>query len=215
VTPPTHRRDLVVGAVALLVSLSVVRLGVDHAVLGHAESVRRRVISDSDVPVIERLRVGVKGLVWMARLLLAVAIVAWMSRARRMVQGYDCGMFRSDPDFAVSGWLIPPVNLVAPYLLMADVWTASHPARRPDAILSRLRVPRRIFFWWTLFVLSIFIGIMEIADRMHGGSTWAPFDMHLDYAMTTLQIVSALLLVWTVVPATGFLEERNKAALVS
>lgn len=36
----------------------------------------------------------------------------------------------------------------------------------------------------------------------------APFDMDLDFAMTTCQIVSAVLLAWTVVPATGFIEQR-------
>jgi uncharacterized protein DUF4328 len=211
VTPPLRQRGLVLGTVVLLVTLCAVRLGVDRAVLAHAGSVRHRhAVTDRAVPTIERLRVGVTGAVWLARSALTAAIVAWMARARALVQTYDCGLFRSDPAFAVSGWFIPPINLMAPYLLMADVWTASHPSRPPDAVVDRLKVPRRITGWWLLLLLSLFLGIMEIADRMHGGSTWAPFDMDLDYAMTTCQIVSAVLLAWTVVPATGFIEQRAR-----
>jgi hypothetical protein len=197
----------------LLVSLSVVRLGVDHAVLAHADSVRGRgPTTDGAVPVIEHLRQGVAGLVWLARLALAVAVITWMAHARRIVQTYDCGVWRSDPDLAVSGWLIPPFNVVAPYLLMSDVYLGAHPGRRPDAIIGRLRVPRRITMWWLLFLASVLLGIMEALDRLHGGSTWAPFDMHLDYAMTTCQIVSAALLAWTVVRTTGFIEQRAAVA---
>lgn len=151
---------------------------------------------------------GVTDAVWLARLALTAAIVTWMARARAIVQTYDCALFRSDPDFAVSGWFVPPHNLMAPYLLMADVWTASHPSRPPDAVVDRLQVPRRITGWWLLLLCSLFLGIMEIADRIHSDSTWAPFDTDLDYAMTTCQIVSAVLLAWTVVPATGFIEQR-------
>jgi hypothetical protein len=213
VSPPLRRRDLLLGAVVLLVSVSLVRLGVDRAVLAHADSVRgHRPTTDGEVPVIEHLRQGVKGLVWLARLALTVAVVAWMASARRIVQTYDCGVFRSDPDFAVTGWFLPPINLVAPYLLMSDVWLAGHPGRRPDAIIGRLRVPRRIKLWWLLFLVSVGLGIMEAADRVHGGSTWAPFDMHLDYAMTVCQIVSAVLLAWIVVQATGFIERRASVA---
>lgn len=212
-TPPSRRRDLLLGAVVLLVSLSVVRLGVDHAVLAHADSVRGRgPTTDGAVPVIEQLRQGVKALVWMARLSLAVAVVGWMAHARRIVQTYDCGVWRSDPDFAVTGWLIPPINLVAPYLLMSDVYLAGHPSRGPDAVIDRLRVPRRITLWWLLFLASLPLGLMEAADRVYGGSAWAPFDMHLDYVMTACQIVSAVLLGWIVVRATAFIEQRSTVA---
>ena len=44
---------------------------------------------------------------WIARIALTAAVVAWMVRARRIVQGYDCDLFRSDPDFAASGWFMP------------------------------------------------------------------------------------------------------------
>jgi len=40
VTSPTRRRDLLVGARALLVTVSVVRLGVDREMLAHVHSLR-------------------------------------------------------------------------------------------------------------------------------------------------------------------------------
>jgi hypothetical protein len=100
------------------------------------------------------------------------------------------------------------MNLGGPYLLMADVWTASHPSRKPEAIVDGLTVPRRIVWWWGLFVLSTGIGVMGLLDGYHGGSHWAPFDVHLDYAVLTCQTVSAGLLAWIVVRTTAFIEQR-------
>jgi hypothetical protein len=207
--PPTRARDLLAGAVVLLVSLSLARLAVDHEMIAHADALRRG-RDDSAIPVIEHLRVWTKAGVWIARIALTAAVVAWMVRARRIVQGYDCDLFRSDPDFAASGWFMPGMNLVAPYLLMADVWTASNPSRQPEAIVDRLPVPRRIVGWWLLFLLSVAVGMMEAMDVAFSG-TWAPFDAHLDYVMTGSQVVSALLLLWVVVQATSFIERRYDA----
>ena len=213
VTPPSRRRDLVVGACVLLVTVAVVRLGVDREMMVHVHSLRgSQPLTDAEVPLIEHLRQDTHWALWVARLLLGVAVVAWMAVARRIVQTYDCDLYRSDPDFAVTGWILPPINLAAPYLLMADVWTASHPTRRPEAVVSRLKVPRRILIWWGLFLLSTVIGVMGVLDGVHGGSPWAPFDVHLDYAVLTCQIVSAVMLAWTVVPVTGFIEERTRTA---
>ena len=101
--------------------------------------------------------------------------------------------------------------MIAPYVLMADVWTAAHPSRPPGAMVDRLRVPRRIGLWWGLFLLSVVLGAIEATDLAVGGGTWAPFDAHLDYVMTGSQIVFAVLL-WIVVGATGFIERRYAEA---
>ena len=191
----------------LLVSVSVVRLAVDHEMVVHVDALRHG-RADGEIPVIENLRVWSKAGVWVARLAIAAAVIAWMAKARRIVQTYDCDLFRSDPDFAVSGWFLPGFNLVAPYVLMADVWTASNPTRRPEAMVDRLPVPRRIALWWLLFLLSVGVGVMEVMDVVAGGGSWAPFDAHLDYVMTGSQIISAVLLLWVVVQATGFIERR-------
>lgn len=191
----------------LLVSLSVVRLAVDHEMVVHVDALRQG-RADGEIPVIENLRVWSKAGVWVARIAIAVTVITWMAKARRIVQTYDCDLFRSDPDFAVSGWFLPGFNLVAPYVLMADVWTASNPTRRPQAMVDRLPVPRRIALWWLLFLLSVGVGVMEVMDVVAGGDSWAPFDAHLDYVMTGSQIVSAVLLLWVVVQATGFIERR-------
>jgi hypothetical protein len=115
----------------------------------------------------------------------------------------------------VTGWVLPPFNLVAPYLLMADVVVASDPARRPEAIIDRLPVPRRVGWWWGLFVASAAIGAMQLTDLVHGAFVWASFEVHLDYVMTSCQIASAALLLWIVVQATGFIQLRYDAERVS
>ncbi len=194
----------------LLVTLSLVRLGIDTQMLAHVDSLRGRgALTDNEVPVIDNLRVGTTWAVWVARLLLGAAIVAWMAVARRIVQGYDCDLYRSDPGFAVAGWFIPGMNIAAPYVLMADVWTASHPSRRPEAIVDQLRVPLRIGLWWGLFMFSLVVSCMGLLDGVHGGDPWAPFDVGLDVMTRSAQILSALLLAWIVVRATGFIEQRS------
>lgn len=193
----------------LVVTLSLVRLGVDEQMLAHVGSLRtHRPLTDAEVPLIEHLRVGTKWAVWVSRLLVGAAIVAWMAVARRIAQRYDCDLYRSDVDFAVSGWFVPGFNVAAPYLLMADVWTASHPSRRPEAILARQRVPLRILVWWGLFLLSVALGCIELLDAAVSGNPWATFDVQLDLLMTSCQIVSAAVLAWIVVRATGFMEQR-------
>ncbi len=209
--PPTRARDLLAGAVVLLVTLSLVRLAVDREMTVHVASLRAG-SPDSGVWQIEHLRRLSKAGTWLGRLAVAVAVAAWMGRARRIVQSYDCDLYRTDPDMAVWGFFLPPFNVFAPYVLMADVWTAAHPSRPPDAMVDRLPVPRRIGLWWGLFLLSVVLGAIEATDLAVGGGTWAPFDAHLDYVMTGSQIVSAVLLLWIVVGATGFIERRYAAA---
>jgi hypothetical protein len=202
-----------VGACALLVSLSVVRLGVDREMLVHVHSLHRhRPITDAEVPVVEHLRIGTHWAVWLSRALLGAAIVAWMVTARRIVQTYDCDLYRSDVSMAVAGWFVPPLFLGAPYVLMADVWTASHPSRGPAAVVDRLKVPQRVFWWWALFLLSLGVGVIETLDAAVGVGPWAPFDVHLDYVMTGSQVVSACLLAWIVIRTTGFIENRAATA---
>jgi hypothetical protein len=199
----------VVGACVLLVTLSVVRLGVDRQILAHVHSLKGPgPLTDGEVPLIENLRVGTTWLVWGTRALLGIAIIAWVKVARDIVQSYDCDLYRSDADFAVAGWFLPGMNIVAPYVLMADVWTASHPSRRPEAVIDRQPVPLRIGLWWGLFLLSVVVGVMGLLDGVHGGSPWAPFDVGLDMITKSCQIVSAALLAWIVVRATGFIEQR-------
>jgi len=203
----------VVGACVLLVTVSLVRLGVDREMLAHVHSLRGdQPLTDAQVPVIEHLRVDTHWALWLARGLVGAAIVAWMAVARRVVQTYDCDLYRSDVDYAVLGWFLPPMSIAAPYLMMADVWTASHPSRKAEAVVDRLRVPRRITLWWTLFMLSLSLGVMGLLDGFHGGSPWAPFDVHLDYVVLGCQIVSATLLGWIVIQATSFMEQRAESS---
>jgi hypothetical protein len=108
-------------------------------------------------------------------------------------------------------WLLPPINLVAPYLLMADVVAASDPACPPEAVIDRMRVPRRVGWWWLLFVISAVAGGMGLADLVHGALPWASFEVHLDFVMTGCQIVSAALLLWIVRQTSAFMQQRYDA----
>lgn len=195
----------------LLVTLCLVRLAVDRETILHGASLRSG-SPDPTVGQVEDLRRLVKGGTWLARLAIAGVLATWMGRARRIVQTYDCDLYRTDPDMAVWGVLVPPLNLVAPYVLMADVWTAAHPSRLPGAIIDRIPVPRRITLWWGLLLLSLVVGAAETVYAAFGDGPWAPFVVHLDYVMTASQVGSALLLLWIVVRATGFIEQRYAAA---
>ena len=86
--PPTRARDLLAGAVVLLVSLSLIRLAVTSR--WSCTAMPCEAGGRPQIPVIEQVREWSKAGVWVGRIALTAAVVAWMVRARRIVQGYDC-----------------------------------------------------------------------------------------------------------------------------
>jgi hypothetical protein len=206
---PTALRTAVVVACMLFVVLAAARIVVDRQLVSQLHGAAR---SGHHLSVLEQRRHFLVAWLWVGRLAIAVTLVAWLIPARRIVQGYDCGMFRSEPDTVISTFVLAPFSLPGPYEQVSDVWLAGHPARPPDAIIDSLRVPFRVVAWWWGFVGTVVLAILVYLFREQYSRDWTAAGARLDALVIGGQLLSAALLAWIVVDATRFIARRAEAA---
>ena len=84
----------------------------------------------------------------------AVAWVAWLRRMYRNLRALGARWLRLGPGWAVGAWFVPGVNVVAPKMMLDDVWrTAELAAPHPIGIQWRQEVvPWWLHAWWVLAV---------------------------------------------------------------
>ena len=84
----------------------------------------------------------------------ALAFLAWLYRLRANLRALGV----RKPEFArywtVFGFLIPAVNFVLPYQVMAEIWRASDPAVLDRFEWKRLEPPQILMVWWGSFVIA-------------------------------------------------------------
>ncbi len=97
--------------------------------------------------IVQRAQVTVFGLT-------ALAFLAWLYRLRVNLRALGV----RKPNFArywsVLGFLIPAVNFVLPYQVMAEVWRASDPSVLDRFEWKRVEPPRILMVWWGSFVIA-------------------------------------------------------------
>jgi len=80
--------------------------------------------------------------------LVAFVFIAWLYRLRVNLRALGV----RKPDFArywsVLGFLIPAVNFVVPYQVLAEVWRASDPSVLDRFEWKRVEPPRLLMVWW-------------------------------------------------------------------
>ncbi len=88
-----------------------------------------------------------------------VLVIGWTRRAYRNLAPLNVVDLRFKPRWAVLGWLIPGVNLVAPKQILDDTWRASDPAVAPYAPgLSgwrRTPAPTAHHLWWICTLVGL------------------------------------------------------------
>lgn len=98
---------------------------------------------------ISRIRVVVMGTTLPAAFLSMIGFVFWFHRAYRNISLWSTP--QRSPIWAIIGWLIPIVNLYAPFTMMLELIEESpHPRRRGSLN------PLIAFLWWGLWVLPSF-----------------------------------------------------------
>ncbi|MFZ2012293.1 MAG: DUF4328 domain-containing protein [Nocardioides sp.] len=202
---PTSWRTAVVTACVFFVVAAATRLVVDRELFAQ---LHRAALSPHRVTSLEHQRHLLVVALWAGRVAIGVTLVCWLIPARRIVQGYDCGMFRIEPDTVISGFLLSPINVLAPYFHVADVWMAGDPSRPPDAIIDRMRVPLRIKAWWWVFVVSVVVALLGFLFQERYSRGWSAAGLRMEEIVVGGQAVSAALLVWIVVDATRFIAWR-------
>ncbi|WP_232661776.1 DUF4328 domain-containing protein [Pseudonocardia sp. TRM90224] len=112
-----------------------------------------------------------------------VAVIVWLRRARANAeQLYPAGHFRYGAGWAIGSWFVPIMNLVVPFKIVGEVWTASRPGLGLEAAeLSRQPTDPRVGWWWACWLGSW--AVSWISARVPGSPA----------ALGLLSTVSALL----------------------
>lgn len=100
------------------------------------------------------------GLVGILHLLLYVPTIVfflvWLHRAYKNLAALRASYLEYTPGWAVGWWFVPFANLVKPYQVMSELWSASDPDFDPDAqfVSNTIGAPAFVGAWWALFIIS-------------------------------------------------------------
>jgi hypothetical protein len=104
-----------------------------------------------------------EGLLGVAYLLIflacAVLVIVWLYRARRNLDAFPGAHTTMRAGWAITGWLVPFVNLVVPARVMANVARAS---------LWRSRTPALVGIWRAAWLLSNIVEVMVASADTYG-----------------------------------------------
>ena len=141
----------------------------------------------------------VVGRLWWLRLVLGVAaygvFIAWLFVRYREAAGRGAST-RYRPHWAITGTLIPFVNLVRPYQVTSDAFraTAQLNARAGEA-------PAVVKLWWGVLLVTAAIGTL-------GGKSVSPGHMELDAILVSWHLGLALTSVLAIAIIAGLERER-------
>lgn len=83
-----------------------------------------------------------------AMALSTLALLIWTSRANRACRDLGATHMRFTPGWAGAYWLLPIVNLYRPYQVVRELWTTTHPDRRPSPLVK---------WWWIAWLATGFV----------------------------------------------------------
>lgn len=127
-----------------------------------------------------------------------IVFLIWFCQASRNLWTLQARGLSHSPASAVFLWFVPIMNLFRPYVIVQEIWRASHPAA-VDTPLSWLDTPRSrlIQWWWCCLLCAIILPTLSIFD--HGVNHDRPDDVFrlraLMAANVGLMFAGALLIV--------------------
>jgi hypothetical protein len=84
----------------------------------------------------------------------ALAFLAWLFRLRVNVRAFGVRKLDFARHWSVLGFLVPALNFVRPYQVMAEVWRASEPSVLDPFDWKSNEPPRLLTLWWGIFVIA-------------------------------------------------------------
>ena len=84
-----------------------------------------------------------------------LAFVAWLYRLRANLRALGVRKLALGRHWSVLGFLIPAVNFVLPYQVIAEVWRASDPSVVDPFEWKFVEPPRILALWWMTFVMAV------------------------------------------------------------
>lgn len=87
--------------------------------------------------------------------LTAVLFLAWLHRLRVNVRALGVRKLVHGRRWSVLGFLVPVLNVVLPYQVMAEIWRASDPSVLDPFEWKSLEPPPILALWWGSFVIAV------------------------------------------------------------
>ena len=84
----------------------------------------------------------------------ATLFCAWLFRLRVNVRALGVRKLVFARRWSVLGFLVPVLNVVRPYQVMAEVWRASDPSVLDPFEWTSVEPPRILTLWWATFVIA-------------------------------------------------------------
>jgi hypothetical protein len=110
-----------------------------------------------DLPAL--LLVGLASLVALGALVAgAVFFCIWIHRACANLKGLGRVGMRTTPGWAVGGFFVPFVNLIAPMQAMREIWRASDPKAQQGSWFASASTPL-VGVWWGAWLLT---GVIDV-----------------------------------------------------
>jgi hypothetical protein len=101
--------------------------------------------------------------------LTAVFFLAWLYRLRINVRALGMRKLGFARHWSVVGFLIPLLNAVRPYQVMAEIWRASDPALLDPFEWKSLEPPPLLAFWWATFVFAVTLELAAFGFAITAG----------------------------------------------
>jgi hypothetical protein len=118
---------------------------------GRVFAVRARTDDDPNLLNAATAVEALLSLIWLViYLITGILVIVWFYRARRNLAAFPDVAPRMRVGWAITGWLVPFVNLVVPCRVMADIARGS---------LSRTRTPALVGVWWAAWLVYNVVGL--------------------------------------------------------
>jgi hypothetical protein len=101
----------------------------------------------------------------------AAAFLAWLYRVRVNVRALGMRRLAFARHWTWLGFLIPALNFVRPYQVMAEVWRASDPSVLDAFEWKSVDPPRLLAVWWVSFVLAAVLELVAFSLSLTTGTS--------------------------------------------
>jgi hypothetical protein len=89
------------------------------------------------------------------------AFLVWLHRVRVNVRALGVRRLQYGREWTVLGFLIPVLNALRPYQVVAEIWKASDPSTGDPMAWKSLPAPRLVWLWWMAFLAYIALEIFS------------------------------------------------------
>lgn len=153
-----------------------------------------------------------QGIAGIAQLALAVLSIIWLFRLAKNLRTFGRQTTWA-PIWAVFGWILPPILIIIPFLMVREVWKASDPqsAYGTDS-WKQSREPSSVIVWFAVYGIgSVLLLVLQAGSGIgqnFGGDTEDLAEVVSDFgtygiASTLVTVAGAIAWIWVVRETTS------------